>query len=138
MSGFIFGSFAIGIFVGTCIFSPYIPAWSLFGAPLWLGYFGAYGNLSLDYQKWWSSSFTQLQWYNYLFAVLSIISILPSFFLVPPGALGMVITSLLTPLWGGFEILMTIAFLIYYWIDPSLTLFSYFLTKIFCFFELTT
>ena len=138
MAGMIYVPILIGVFVGTCILSPYIPALSLFGAPVWLGYFGTYGNLSTDYQKYWNSSFTQLEWYNYLYAVLSIIFTLPSFFLVPPGALGMIITFLLTPIWGAFEILMTIAFWIYFWIDPSLSVFIYVLKKFLCFFKLRT
>ena len=138
MAGIIFGPILIGIFVGTCILSPYIPGLSLFGAPVWLGYFGIYGNLSTDYQKYWNSSFSQLEWWNYLYAVLSVIGILPSFILVPPGALGIIIAFISTPIWGTIEILIAIAFLIYFWIDPSLTLYSYALKAFVCFFKLST
>ena len=66
MAGLVIVPILMGVFAGTCILAPYIPGLFLFGAPVWLGYFGVYGNLSIDYQKYWNSGFSQLQWWHYL------------------------------------------------------------------------
>ncbi len=78
----------------------------LFCMPLYLTSFAVW-NLSIDLQNVWAyQKRTTLEWWNILFGILSILGIIPSFILVLPGFIGMIVTLLLTPIWLGLWVLI--------------------------------
>ena len=121
MAGIIYAPIAAVIFGAGYILSPYIPSVTSFGMPVILTSLAAF-NLNINWLNYWYSSakLTSLPWTNILYAVLSIIGILPSFILVPFGFVGIFLTFLLTPIWGVLEVLGIVACIIYWYFDPSL------------------
>ena len=133
MAGIIYAPIAASLFIGFGILSPYIPALSLFTMPAILTFFAIF-NLNIDWLNYWYSSakLTSLQWWNILYAILCIIGVLPSFILVLPGFFGIILTFLLTPVWAALEILGVIGCIIFWYFDPSFTIFSAVLKWLFC------
>ena len=111
---------------------------NLFCMPLYLTLFAAW-NLIIDFQNVWAyQKRTTLEWWNILFGILSILGIIPSFILVLPGFIGMIVTLLLTPIWLGLEVLSVVAFIIYIFIDPSMMILAPIIRWVYCIFGLTS
>ena len=135
MAGIIYAPIAAGIFVGIGILAPFIPSLSLFGMPLILS-FSAVFNLNINWLNWWYSSakLTTLPWWNILYAILSILGIIPSFILVLPGFIGTIITLPFTPILYGLEILSVVAFIYYIIYDPSMKILTPIFYWLYCVF----
>ena len=135
MAGIIYAPIAAGIFIGIGILAPFIPSLSLFGMPLILT-FSAVFNLKIDWLNQWYSSakLTTLPWWNILYGFLSILGIIPSFILVLPGFIGIIITLPLTPILYGLEILSVVAFIYYIIIDPNMKILTPILYWLYCVF----
>ncbi len=120
MAGIIIVPIAASIFIGAAILGPFTPSVTLFGMPLLLS-FSAVFNLNISWLNYWYSSakLNNLPWWNILYAVLSIIGILPSFILVIPGFISIIFTILLTPIWLGLEVFTVATFFIWAFIDPN-------------------
>ena len=135
MAGIIYAPIAAGVFIGIGILAPFIPSLSLFGMPLILS-FSAVFNLNIDWLNWWYSSakLTTLPWWNILYAILSILGIIPSFILVLPGFIGTIITLPLTPILYGLEILSVVAFIYYIIYDPNMKILTPIFYWLYCVF----
>ena len=135
MAGLIYAPIAFGTFIGGLIISPFIPSASLFGMPALLTLSTIF-NFNIDWLNYWYSSakLTALPWWNILYAVLSMIGILPSFILIPLGFIGIILTIFLAPVLYFLEILSFVAFAIYWYFDPSLLVLSPVLKLVYCLF----
>ena len=135
MAGIIYAPIAAGVFIGIGILAPFIPSLSLFGMPLILS-FSAVFNLNINWLNWWYSSakLTTLPWWNILYAILSILGIIPSFILVLPGFIGTIITLPLLPIFYGLEILSVVAFIYYIIYDPNMKILTPIIHWLYCVF----
>ena len=98
----------------------------LFFMPLSLTLFAAW-NLIIDMQNYWAyQKRTTLEWWNILFGILSILGIIPSFILVLPGFIGIIITLLLSPILYGLEFLIVLAIIIFY---LGVAIYAYIISK---------
>ena len=106
------------IFIAGFIFSYYVSSVTLFLMPVLLTFL-AVKNLNIDLSNYLrtGAKLYKLRPEDIFYGVLSIIGILPSFILVIPGFIGILVTFLYTPTWLFFRILIITAFLTYSLID---------------------
>ena len=135
MAGIFIVPIAASIFIGAAIMGPFTPSVTLFGMPLLLS-FSAVFNLNISWLNYWYSSakLTTLPWWNILYAILSMLGIIPSFILVLPGFIGTIITLPLLPIFYGLEILSVVAFIYYIIYDPNMKILTPIIYWLYCVF----
>ena len=117
MAGIVLVPLTAAAFVSGLIIAPLIPGLTLIGMPVIL-VLSAVFNLNISNLNWWYTSTTliELPWWNILYAVLSVVGILPSFVLLPPGLLVLIIGFLIFPIWSATWILIVAIYAIGLWL----------------------